>query len=185
MSKDVAKDAKVHKARILKKGLFAKDLSAMMYGFGDESPAADTINVMEELVIEHISDVCAQAQRVSSTRGKIKVDDFKFALRKDPKKLARVDELLFMTEVIARARGKDDLIQVAEEEAAAEEAKKKADMSIGAALAAKEKEKAEKAAAEAASKKGGAGAASASAAGSGGAEGSKKKSKKGKEKAVA
>lgn len=25
MSKDVAKDAKVHKARILKKGLFAKD----------------------------------------------------------------------------------------------------------------------------------------------------------------
>jgi hypothetical protein len=32
-------------------------VSAMMYGFGDESPAADTIGVMEELVIEHISDV--------------------------------------------------------------------------------------------------------------------------------
>jgi transcription initiation factor TFIID subunit 13 len=31
------------------------------------------------------------------------VEDFKFALRKDPKKLARVEELLFMTEDIARS----------------------------------------------------------------------------------
>lgn len=60
---------------------------------------------------------CGQAQRVSTNRGKIKVDDFKFALRKDPKKLARVDELLFMAEDIARARGKDDFVQYAEEEA--------------------------------------------------------------------
>lgn len=44
------------------------------------------------------------------------MDDFKFALRKDPKKLARVEELLFMAEVIARARGKDDFAQYADEE---------------------------------------------------------------------
>jgi len=106
----------------------------MMYGFGDELPAADTVGVMEELLIEHITDVvslkstfsiatpltrssqCLQAQRVSTNRGKIKVDDFKFALRKDPKKLARVDELLFMAEDIARARGKrDDLAAFADE----------------------------------------------------------------------
>ncbi|GAA5981670.1 hypothetical protein JCM11641_004210 [Rhodosporidiobolus odoratus] len=90
--------------RITKKGLFAKDLAPMMYGFGDDNPAPDTIAVMEELVIEHITDICAQAHLISTNRGKIKVDDFRFALRRDPKKLARLDELLFMQEEITRAR---------------------------------------------------------------------------------
>ncbi|KAL8293581.1 hypothetical protein RQP46_000282 [Phenoliferia psychrophenolica] len=122
--------------RILKKGLFAKDLGPMMYGFGDDHPSADTVTMMEELLIDHITEVCGQAQRVSTNRGKIKVDDFKFALRKDPKKLARVDELLFMAEDIARARGKDDLTQFAEEEA--ELAKKNALAGGGAVVAAPE-----------------------------------------------
>ncbi|GJN90799.1 hypothetical protein Rhopal_003813-T1 [Rhodotorula paludigena] len=90
--------------KLAKKGLFAKDLAPMMYGFGDDNPAPDSIAVMEELVIEHITDICTQAHRISTTRGKIKVDDFRFALRRDPKKLARLDELLFMQEEIARAR---------------------------------------------------------------------------------
>ncbi|BGP32427.1 hypothetical protein JCM10296v2_004208 [Rhodotorula toruloides] len=90
--------------RLIKKGLFAKDLAPMMYGFGDENPAPDSIAVMEELVIEHITDICMQAHLISTNRGKIKVDDFRFALRRDPKKLARIDELLFMQEEIARAR---------------------------------------------------------------------------------
>ncbi|KAI5481949.1 transcription initiation factor TFIID subunit 13 [Pseudohyphozyma bogoriensis] len=114
--KDNKESTKVTRARVLKKGLFAKDLGPMMYGFGDKEPSADTINVMEELLVEHITDVCTQAHRISTNRGKIKVDDFKFALRKDPKKLARVEELLFMSEVIARARGKDEFQQYAEEE---------------------------------------------------------------------
>ncbi|KWU47144.1 TFIID-18kDa-domain-containing protein [Rhodotorula sp. JG-1b] len=74
----------------------------MMYGFGDDTPAPDTIAMMEELVIDHITDIATN--RVSTNRGKIKVDDFRFALRNDPKKLARLDELLFMQEEIARAR---------------------------------------------------------------------------------
>ncbi|GAA6000087.1 hypothetical protein JCM10207_006047 [Rhodosporidiobolus poonsookiae] len=103
--------------RVVKKGLFAKDLAPMMYGFGDDNPAPDTIQVMEELVIEHITDICAQAQLISTNRGKIKVDDFRFALRRDPKKLARLDELLFMQEEIARARrGFEDPMEFAGEE---------------------------------------------------------------------
>lgn len=63
--------------RVLKKGLFAKDrelpprlaprelpahppspaVAPMMYGFGDDQPAPDTVSVMEELLIEHITDV--------------------------------------------------------------------------------------------------------------------------------
>ncbi|GAA5963641.1 hypothetical protein JCM8115_002068 [Rhodotorula mucilaginosa] len=94
----------VAQRKITKKGLFAKDLAPMMYGFGDDTPAPDTIAMMEELVIDHITDICIQANRVSTNRGKIKVDDFRFALRNDPKKLSRLDELLFMQEEIARAR---------------------------------------------------------------------------------
>jgi hypothetical protein len=53
-----------------------------------------------------VNEQCIQAHRISTNRGKIKVDDFKFALRKDAKKLARIDELLFMKEDIDRARGR-------------------------------------------------------------------------------
>ena len=34
----------------------------------------------------------------------LEVDDFKFALRRDPRKLGRVEELLMMSKVIADAR---------------------------------------------------------------------------------
>ncbi|KAK4054543.1 hypothetical protein OIV83_001037 [Microbotryomycetes sp. JL201] len=106
----------VGRPRISKRGLFVKDLAPMMYGFGDTDPKQDTINVMEEILIEHITDVCTQAARASSGRGKLKVDDFKFALRHDTKKLSRVNELLFMNEVISRARGRDDMAQYADEQ---------------------------------------------------------------------
>ncbi|GAA5894317.1 uncharacterized protein JCM6883_003784 [Sporobolomyces salmoneus] len=77
----------------------------MMYGFGDDyNSAPDTIAVMEELVIDHITDICMQASRIAASRGKVKLDDFRFALRNDDKKLARLEELLFMQEEIARAR---------------------------------------------------------------------------------
>ncbi|KAK4056652.1 hypothetical protein OIO90_002204 [Microbotryomycetes sp. JL221] len=93
-----------------------KRVPPIMYGFGDTDPREDTVKVMEEILIEHITDVCHQAQRASSSRGKLKVDDFKFALRHDDKKLARINELLFMNEVISRARGRDDMTQYADEQ---------------------------------------------------------------------
>ncbi|KAK9762386.1 Transcription initiation factor TFIID subunit 13 [Basidiobolus ranarum] len=84
-----------------------------MYGFGDvPNPSADTVNVMEDLVIEYITGMCLQAAKVADRRGKVKVEDFKFALRKDPKKLTRVEELLYMSEDIRRAKqlfDKDEL----------------------------------------------------------------------------
>ncbi|CAJ0874299.1 13619_t:CDS:2 [Entrophospora sp. SA101] len=79
------------------KGIFQKDLRLLMYGFGDEpDPAPDTIAVMEELV-------CCKAQKVAKDR-KVNVEDFKFILRNDPKKLSRVEELLYMEQDIKRAR---------------------------------------------------------------------------------
>ncbi|GAA6020262.1 hypothetical protein JCM11491_003869 [Sporobolomyces phaffii] len=95
----------VQHRKLVKKGLFSKDLGPMMYGFGDDyNSAPDTIAVMEELVVDHITDVCHQASQIAASRGKVKLDDFRFALRNDRKKLARFEELLFMQEEIARAR---------------------------------------------------------------------------------
>lgn len=72
------------------------------------------------------SGQCVQAQKVATNKGKVKVDDFRFALRKDAKKLARIDELLFMAQDIARARGKgDDLAAYADEEPVAKKQKTK------------------------------------------------------------
>lgn len=41
---------------------------------------------------------------MADKRGKVNVEDFKFVLRKDAKKRARVDELLYMNEDIRRAK---------------------------------------------------------------------------------
>jgi len=81
-----------------------------MYGFGDDrNPANDTVNVMEEILIEYLIDVCQTARPKG---GRLTIDDLRRALSRpaDAKKLARMEELLFMQEDIKRARAqfKDD-----------------------------------------------------------------------------
>ncbi|KAF9464730.1 transcription initiation factor IID, 18kD subunit-domain-containing protein [Collybia nuda] len=88
------------------KGLFTKDLKSLMYGFGDDrNPASDTVNVMEEILIEFITDVC-QTAGTSSRKTRLSIEDLRRALSRpaDAKKLARMEELLFMQEDIKRAR---------------------------------------------------------------------------------
>lgn len=82
-----------------------------MYAYGDSAdPLNESVNVLDEIVTEYIVDMCHSAARVASSakRNKIKVDDFKFALRHDSKKLGRVEELLVMSKVIAEARKQFD-----------------------------------------------------------------------------
>lgn len=117
----------------------------MMFGFGDPDPQRDVVNLMEEIVIDHISDVLITAHKRSTNRGKLKVDDIKAALEESStrvhnpvrsnsistpsdqetirysayplarrkvslaeKQLSRIDELLFMQDDLARARGRAD-----------------------------------------------------------------------------
>ncbi|KAK0228583.1 transcription initiation factor IID, 18kD subunit-domain-containing protein [Armillaria fumosa] len=92
------------------KGLFTKELKNLMYGFGDDrNPANDTVNVMEEILIEYITDVCLAAGG-SAKKGRLSVDDLRRVLSRpaDSKKLARMEELLFMQEDIKRARAQFD-----------------------------------------------------------------------------
>lgn len=77
-----------------------------MYGFGDDrNPANDTVNVMEEILVEFIVDVC-QAAGGPQRKTRLSVEDLRRALSRpaDAKKLARMEELLFMQEDIKRAR---------------------------------------------------------------------------------
>ncbi|KAI9623569.1 hypothetical protein KEM48_009464 [Puccinia striiformis f. sp. tritici PST-130] len=121
-------------------------MSAMMFGFGDTDPQRDVVNLMEEIVIDHISDVLITAHKRSTNRGKLKVDDIKSALEDTTtrvhnpsyssssttmaterdqikyspyplarrkvslaeKQLSRIEELLFMQDDLARARGRAD-----------------------------------------------------------------------------
>ena len=100
----------------------------LMYGFGDDrNPANDTVNVMEEILIEYIVDVVrfvmslcpmlltilvSQCQTASGggKKSRLSIDDLRRALSRpaDAKKLARLEELLFMQEDIKRARAQFD-----------------------------------------------------------------------------
>ncbi|EEB87690.1 hypothetical protein MPER_14880, partial [Moniliophthora perniciosa FA553] len=89
------------------KGLFNKELRNLMYGFGDDrNPANDTVNVMEEILIEYIMDVCQAAAGGPNRKTRLSIEDLRRALSRpaDAKKLARMEELLFMQEDIKRAR---------------------------------------------------------------------------------
>ncbi|TFL05529.1 transcription initiation factor IID, 18kD subunit-domain-containing protein [Pterulicium gracile] len=96
------------------KGLFSKDLKSLMYGFGDDrSPASDTVNVMEEILVEYITDLCTTAAG-TTRKSRLSVEDLRrvLSLPADGKKLARMEELLFMQEDIKRARAQFDENQV-------------------------------------------------------------------------
>ena len=84
---------------------FARELRLMMYGFGDDAnPRPDSVEVMEEILLQYLHDLCSDAAKVSKMRGTVKVEDFIFALRKDPKKHARAEELLFRFDDLLKAR---------------------------------------------------------------------------------
>eukprot|EP00741_Cyanophora_paradoxa_P009456 tig00000144_g9160.t1 len=87
-----------------KKRLFAKDLKFMMYGFGDQNMQQDTIEMLEDLVVEYICVMTQKAVERSGARGRASVEDLCALVRKDRKKYARVRELLRMYKEIKKAR---------------------------------------------------------------------------------
>jgi transcription initiation factor TFIID subunit 13 len=96
-----------------RKTLFAKDIKALMYGFGDVSnPLPESVEVMDELLEWFIIDLCERAQR-KSTFQKLKTTDFLLALENDPKKSARAHELLALDKELKQARATfGDTVQI-------------------------------------------------------------------------
>ncbi|KAL7199046.1 hypothetical protein ACSBR2_021349 [Camellia fascicularis] len=88
-----------------KRGVFQKDLHHMMYGFGDDiNPLPETVVLVEDIVVEYVTDMVHKAQDVASKRGKLLTEDFLFLIRKDLPKLNRCTELLSMNEELKQAR---------------------------------------------------------------------------------
>lgn len=88
-----------------KRGLFSKDLRLMMYGFGDDpDPMPETVLLVEDILLDYVTDMIHKAQEVASRRGKLTTEDIMFLVRKDSRKFTRVKELLAMNEELKRAR---------------------------------------------------------------------------------
>ncbi|OVA16820.1 Transcription initiation factor IID [Macleaya cordata] len=88
-----------------KRGVFQKDLQHMMYGFGDDAnPLPETVGLVEDIIVEYITDLVHKAQDIASKRGKLLTEDFLYLIRKDMPKLNRCTELLSMHEELKQAR---------------------------------------------------------------------------------
>ncbi|GAB4840825.1 hypothetical protein Ancab_021585 [Ancistrocladus abbreviatus] len=88
-----------------KRGMFQKELQHMMYGYGDDpNPLPETVALVEDIVVEYVTDLVHKAQDVASKRGKLLTEDFLFLIRKDMPKLNRCTELLAMNEELKQAR---------------------------------------------------------------------------------
>ncbi|KAL3883139.1 hypothetical protein ACJMK2_029432 [Sinanodonta woodiana] len=96
-----------------RKKIFSKELRCMMYGFGDDqNPYTESVDLLEDLVINFITEMTKKAMEVGRP-GRISVEDIIFLIRKDPKKYSRVKELLMMNEALRKARKAFDEIKYA------------------------------------------------------------------------
>lgn len=92
--------------------VFVKELRPMMYGFGDDpDPRADSVVLVEDLLLGYLDTLLQDCQAVAATRqnpsqgpAKVKLEDILYCLRHDEKKTARVEEMLYQNENLKRAR---------------------------------------------------------------------------------
>uniref|UniRef100_A0A9L0K7P8 Transcription initiation factor TFIID subunit 13 n=2 Tax=Equus asinus TaxID=9793 RepID=A0A9L0K7P8_EQUAS len=83
---------------------FLLKVRCMMYGFGDDqNPYTESVDILEDLVIEFITEMTHKAMSIGR-QGRVQVEDIVFLIRKDPRKFARVKDLLTMNEELKRAR---------------------------------------------------------------------------------
>ncbi|KAK2711037.1 transcription initiation factor TFIID subunit 13-like [Artemia franciscana] len=76
----------------------------MMYGFGDDqNPYTESVDLLEDLVIEYVTDMTHKAMEIGR-QGRVQVEDLVFLVRKDARKYARIKDLLTMNEELKKAR---------------------------------------------------------------------------------
>ncbi|CAI4035388.1 hypothetical protein SMKI_13G0360 [Saccharomyces mikatae IFO 1815] len=93
--------------KLKKTNLFNKDVSSLLYAYGDvPQPLQATVQCLDELVSGYLVDVCSNAFHAAqnSQRNKLRLEDFKFALRNDPVKLGRAEELIATNKLITEAK---------------------------------------------------------------------------------
>ena len=76
----------------------------MIYGFGDDqNPYTDSVDIPEDLVIDFITEMTHKVMSIGR-QARVQAEDIVFLIRKDPRKFARVKDLLTMNEELKCAR---------------------------------------------------------------------------------
>jgi transcription initiation factor TFIID subunit 13 len=79
----------------------------LLFAHGDVGNSLEsTKKVLDEILTDFIVDLCFEADRPAQLAGrqKVKLDDFKFACRKDPIKLGKIEEVFAKKAEIEAAR---------------------------------------------------------------------------------
>lgn len=72
-----------------------EDIEEMMFGCGDTwPPQAESVELMEDLVVKYIHQLCQRAQEVADFTGKLDKQCFLYAVRCDQRKFSRAVALL-------------------------------------------------------------------------------------------
>lgn len=76
-----------------------------MYAFGNDSNALpETVNLVEDIVCDYVTELTLNALEVGKRRGKLRHTDFIFLIKGDRKKRARVGELLEMAKRVVEVK---------------------------------------------------------------------------------
>ena len=89
-------------------------MKQFLYAFGDDKdPLPETVRVLDDIVTDFIIETCHTAAKAAEINGraKIKVDDFKFAIRHDEMATGRVRELLQLDKQLKDSRKQIDLME--------------------------------------------------------------------------
>ncbi|PSS27295.1 hypothetical protein M430DRAFT_93493 [Amorphotheca resinae ATCC 22711] len=84
-----------------------QELQHFLYAHGDVPHSLDTTKrVLDELLTDFITELCFEAHRSAQLAGrqKIKIDDVRFACRKNPLYLGKIQEMQEKKDEIDRAR---------------------------------------------------------------------------------
>jgi len=84
-----------------------QELQMLLYAHGDvPNSLPSTIKVLDEILTDFIIELCFEADRPAQLAGrqKVKLEDFKFACRKDPIKLGKIEEVFAKKAEIDAAR---------------------------------------------------------------------------------
>lgn len=86
-------------------------VAGLLEAFGDTTPLPHTLTTLDEIITDFIIETCHSAALCASysRRQKIKVDDFKWVLRRDAKKLGRVTEIFFAEKILKDNRKAFDI----------------------------------------------------------------------------
>ncbi|VDO96211.1 unnamed protein product [Heligmosomoides polygyrus] len=93
-------------------GLIYAHIPLPAANFDFQVPYDKTLETLEGIVLDYIKELCERAMNVGKT-DKLALEDIHYLIRRDPKKFARVKDLLSMSEELKKARKQfDDVKQL-------------------------------------------------------------------------